>query len=231
MSVIMFGWTDKRRSRSYMPVGDVTDYEEKSSLRKNHRLLQITLCIGIALISLGVGYFIGGGRGPLSHREIVEPFGNTRKTFQPNPVFLDYPSNASEAAWESLSLSNGGFIKNPSNESAALGVSFYHQLHCLHMIQLQYFQTKHELVMLQNDSVESTFIDTVAQQNVLHLEHCFDYLIQSIICAADTNLEPPDPVLDETNGYGFERSCRDHKGIHKWMESHAYVKHSEESGG
>lgn len=67
----MFGWTDKRRSRSYMPVGDVTDYEEKSSLRKNHRLLQITLCIGIALISLGVGYFIGGGRGPLSHREIV----------------------------------------------------------------------------------------------------------------------------------------------------------------
>ncbi|KAH3907921.1 hypothetical protein HBI56_151710 [Parastagonospora nodorum] len=218
----MLGWIEKRRPRSYMPVGDVGDHEEKSSLRKYHRLFQITLCIGLTLISLGLGYFIRGDSGHLSHREIFEPFGNTRKTFQPNPVFMHYPSNASEATWESLSLSNGGFIKNPSNESAALGVSFYHQLHCLHMLQLQYFKTKHELAILRNNSVENTLIDTVGQQNVVHLEHCFDYMVQSILCAADTNLEPPDPILDETNGYGFERSCRDHKGIHNWMERHEY---------
>ncbi|EAT79712.1 hypothetical protein SNOG_12912 [Parastagonospora nodorum SN15] len=185
----MLGWIEKRRPRSYMPVGDVGDHEEKSSLRKYHRLFQITLCIGLTLISLGLGYFIRGDSGHLSHREI---------------------------------FANGGFIKNPSNESAALGVSFYHQLHCLHMLQLQYFKTKHELAILRNNSVENTLIDTVGQQNVVHLEHCFDYMVQSILCAADTNLEPPDPILDETNGYGFERSCRDHKGIHNWMERHEY---------
>lgn len=96
------------------------------------------------------------------------------------------------------------------------------------MLQLQYFKTKHALAVLQNGSVTSAFVDTIPHQNVVHLEHCFDYLVQSILCAADTNLEPPDPVLHETNGYGFERRCRDFEGIHKWMGRRAYVRHGED---
>jgi len=88
----MFGWIDKRRSRSYMPVGDVADYEEQASPRKHHRVLQIALCIGIAMMSLSLGYFIGGGRGPLSQRDIV---GRTDLSLQ----CLPFTDDITRALW------------------------------------------------------------------------------------------------------------------------------------
>lgn len=46
-----------------------------------------------------------------------------------------------------------------------------------------------------------------------HLQHCFDYLQQAILCAGDVTLEGRAPeVMDEPpkiNGYGAAHQCKD----------------------
>jgi Mycotoxin biosynthesis protein UstYa len=49
-----------------------------------------------------------------------------------------------------------------------------------------------------------------------HVRHCFDYLRQSLVCAADSNLEPVDVELGGVTGWGFERTCRDFEGVKEW---------------
>lgn len=51
-----------------------------------------------------------------------------------------------------------------------------------------------------------------------HLRHCFDYLRQSLVCAADSNLEPVDFELGGVTGWSFQRTCRDFDRIKDWAE-------------
>ena len=51
-----------------------------------------------------------------------------------------------------------------------------------------------------------------------HLRHCFDYLRQSLMCAADTNLEPVDVGLGGVTGWSFRRTCRDFGAVKEWAE-------------
>ncbi|KAI4695001.1 uncharacterized protein J4E84_001625 [Alternaria hordeiaustralica] len=56
-----------------------------------------------------------------------------------------------------------------------------------------------------------------------HIQHCFEYLRQALICAADTNLEDTKEEVDEdgllgvaTKGWGSERVCRDFEAVKEW---------------
>jgi len=51
-----------------------------------------------------------------------------------------------------------------------------------------------------------------------HVRHCIDYLRQSIMCAADTNLEPIDPKLGGVTGWGNPRKCRDIVQVIHWAD-------------
>lgn len=51
-----------------------------------------------------------------------------------------------------------------------------------------------------------------------HIRHCFDYLRQAIVCAADTNLEVVDRVTHVTNGWGQEKICRDWDAVVRYAE-------------
>jgi hypothetical protein len=51
-----------------------------------------------------------------------------------------------------------------------------------------------------------------------HIRHCFDYLRQAIICAADTNLEVVDHVKHTTNGWGQEKQCRDWDSVVRYAK-------------
>jgi hypothetical protein len=55
-----------------------------------------------------------------------------------------------------------------------------------------------------------------------HMTHCFDFLRQTIMCAADSNLEKVDVVgkngLKGSTGWGFERQCRNYDSLVKWVE-------------
>lgn len=68
---------------------------------------------------------------------------------------------------------------------------------------------------------ESSMIHGHDHRSKIHLTHCFDYLRQTVQCAADTNVEPVDwdrsPV--GITGWGFERVCRDFDAVKKYAES------------
>ncbi|KAJ6035864.1 hypothetical protein N7540_000143 [Penicillium herquei] len=49
-----------------------------------------------------------------------------------------------------------------------------------------------------------------------HMRHCFDYLRQSLMCAADATLEPVDAALGGVTGWGAERVCRDYTALAAW---------------
>ncbi|KAK7741828.1 hypothetical protein SLS53_004893 [Cytospora paraplurivora] len=53
-----------------------------------------------------------------------------------------------------------------------------------------------------------------------HMRHCFDYLRQSLMCAADATLEPVDPNLGGVTGWDNARVCRDYGELAAWAESH-----------
>ena len=46
----------------------------------------------------------------------------------------------------------------------------------------------------------------------VHARHCFDYLRQSLLCLADTNLEPYNYTLDGVTGWG-RKTCRDSDAV------------------
>ena len=61
-------------------------------------------------------------------------------------------------------------------------------------------------------------------EQLLHSEHCFDYLRQSLMCAADTTLEEMEvvdgEVLDRTDGWGAVHKCRSFEAVFEWAEKH-----------
>ena len=52
-----------------------------------------------------------------------------------------------------------------------------------------------------------------------HLLHCFDYLRQDIMCAADSILELVDVDGTSTDGWGSTHQCRDFDALFEWAES------------
>ena len=51
-----------------------------------------------------------------------------------------------------------------------------------------------------------------------HTRHCFDYLRQSLMCNADTNLEPVDFKLGGVTGWKYDRSCRNFDAVKDWAD-------------
>ncbi len=61
--------------------------------------------------------------------------------------------------------------------------------------------------------------------NHKHVDHCFRYLRQSILCASDTALEGQDPNTKEagTDGIGAIHMCKNFDEIFNWAESNRVV--------
>ena len=51
-----------------------------------------------------------------------------------------------------------------------------------------------------------------------HVGHCFDYLRQSLVCSADSNLQPANRRVFEDADWGFDRQCRDIEELRTWAE-------------
>ena len=101
-----------------------------------------------------------------------------------------------------------------------MGVAVFHQLHCLVNRAARLYNSA--LILFQdslrrgyyaamNGSKPNDLVDTA------HMRHCIDYLRQSLLCAADTNMEPLDTRLGGVTGWG-PRKCRDIVAIKDWTE-------------
>ncbi|KAI1456423.1 hypothetical protein F4805DRAFT_458847 [Annulohypoxylon moriforme] len=115
--------------------------------------------------------------------------------------------------WDNLLTPNGGFlmVKEKDGEINQIGVSMFHQLHCLSMIRAMLLKGN---AHMDHVHVEDRDMNQSAKDRG-HFLHCFDYIVQAIICTADDTLErsgkvqvPGGEEVDGINGSGGRHSCR-----------------------
>jgi hypothetical protein len=117
------------------------------------------------------------------------------------------------------------YLENPEdyslypNRDVILGtqniymISAHHQLHCLKKLHIA-------MTLLAHPPDNSTTEELLG--GVKHAEHCFNYLRQGILCAADSALEGPTPENDLL-GYDVQHQCRKwdgEGGLDEWRRKH-----------
>ncbi|PYH94764.1 hypothetical protein BO71DRAFT_378830 [Aspergillus ellipticus CBS 707.79] len=126
--------------------------------------------------------------------------------------------------WESLLLPpSGGGIRSYTDpdtkkdtddeEPLTWGISMMHQLHCLIVLRGIVFP---ETTENKINSTSQAHSDDVKFDST-HWAHCFDYIAQGILCAADDTIERP---RDAVNGHGKTVSQVDGEGsVHQCRDA------------
>ncbi|TLS27202.1 hypothetical protein PpBr36_04901 [Pyricularia pennisetigena] len=151
------------------------------------------------------------------------------------PDFSYFPDNASEFSspatkqkWLDLVPKGLGYVKVDHPErhnnlphrlvafpknTTAFTTSVTHQLHCLHAIAATYNN------MLINNTNSSPNPDDMAPW---HINHCFEYLRQTIMCCGDTALEGEATTFPEnetgSDGWDATHICKNYDQIHSYLE-------------
>lgn len=141
-----------------------------------------------------------------------------------NDSFGDRPSPESDALWKSLFPSDLGFVYHKTLSPNPSAIAVYHNLHCLNALRGVYYASLDGTLSHRSDNHSG-------MHNAKHVRHCLDYLRQSAICAADTNLEPID--MEEAaksgdilvTGWGYHRTCRNIESVREWAEEFALKKY------
>lgn len=96
---------------------------------------------------------------------------------------------------------------NRTSDGPAFMMSVFHQLHCLSYLV---------------DHFQQGYAGTELTEEVAHHSaHCIDYLRQSIMCAADTNLEGK---TEAGPGWGSKHECADYDAVLAWANEHSTMK-------
>ncbi|KAI1630921.1 hypothetical protein F4809DRAFT_654420 [Biscogniauxia mediterranea] len=187
---------------------------------------RITPVIKVAILSCGLGIIIGATafssltcgtttvfeKGTYTKPSPSPNIGShtINLSFTYNRTFGADPrdDNGTAKAWESLVPLGQGSVRYPPNSPQVYTLSVVHQLHCLWSIHRNYYASLH---------LEPTKTDGSTSA---HMRHCFDYLRQSLTCAADTTLEPVDPELGGVTGWGNSRICHNYSELVGWAEEH-----------
>lgn len=121
----------------------------------------------------------------------------------------------SDADWESLLPKGTGFthaIDQQREDKIIFSVAMYHQLHCLGMLRRAH-------AYFRQGGLASEFIGET------HVSHCFTYLRQSSLCAADMTLESASYELDSSgnwtlgvDGMGIKHKCRNPDLLRRYLE-------------
>lgn len=68
-----------------------------------------------------------------------------------------------------------------------------------------------------NSDAQGEDFDTGIERHP-HVGHCFDYLRQSLLCSADSSLEPTNERVNGNPKWGFDKQCRDYEDVRRWAE-------------
>ncbi|TFK75557.1 hypothetical protein BDN72DRAFT_892074 [Pluteus cervinus] len=150
-----------------------------------------------------------------------------------------YNVDSPDSTAEYLSLYPGdlGFLRLGPNKRF-FGISLYHQLHCLDSLRLAIAGTPHtharrpsprpfeERDLEQGlDSNEKSSRDPAQEESsdhdpAWHVNHCLNYLRQTILCNADLTLEPEIKLgsQDVGEGLGVTHVCKDWSGLYDFAE-------------
>ncbi|KAJ4356721.1 uncharacterized protein N0V89_004757 [Didymosphaeria variabile] len=136
-------------------------------------------------------------------RELPIKVRTIQAVFQDDPSHYAMEGIPAWAEWNAIRPPGKGFAFL-GEEYFAFDVSMWHQIHCLNHIR----------TMLINGDDGSS-----------HTAHCFHYLRQGILCAADTTLEPGGVGSKKENGEISHpetktvHTCRDWRQVHDWLGS------------
>ncbi|KAI0814415.1 hypothetical protein GGR55DRAFT_431522 [Xylaria sp. FL0064] len=203
---------DEEDQRS-MPVKD----SDWSFLSKKHTYLVLSVC----LILAATGGFVAGSLSN-SGRRSRGASGSTApripapqiegqfvfsSPFSKEPPQDDGSEDKPEPIWDALIPNGLGYFRDHDLAPKISIPTVFHQLHCLYVLRRAYYSHSAELQ-------EFDF----GKNRTIHAAHCFDYLEQSITCAADSTVEPGE---DDPNGFlgsGFSRQCRDFEAVKTYVE-------------
>lgn len=129
-----------------------------------------------------------------------------------NRTFSEAPSDLSDSSWQSLFPRGVGFVQNPEIAPEISGISVFHQLHCLNSLRIAYYTALNKNVPVQHD-------DHNQHDDPHHVRHCIDYIRQSLICHADSTMEPVNLTLGGSTGWNVERQCRSYADLSQWAET------------
>ncbi|PYI04755.1 hypothetical protein BO78DRAFT_347040 [Aspergillus sclerotiicarbonarius CBS 121057] len=163
---------------------------------------------GVLLFGLGVA---AGKNLPARQSGLLAPEGDVKVFMEYNSTFTLHPSPESDAAWDSLFPKGKGFVKHPTIAPETSGIVVYHGLHCLNALREVYYAAVDGQLSHMTEEHDH-------QTDPHHVRHCFDYLRQSLMCSADTNLEPVTKDLKGVTGWGFSRTCRNLDSVKSWAE-------------
>ncbi|KAK2598907.1 hypothetical protein QQS21_005649 [Conoideocrella luteorostrata] len=176
------------------------------------------------ILSVVVGYLAGLARlhpPSTSTFGLPVPPGKVRLYWQHNITFTERPSPSSEAAWNSIIPVGRGFVHHHELAPFISNIAVFHQLHCLHAIVVAYYKALESQPPNNLTGVPDLDNNTNTRIAPSHVRHCFDYIRQALICAADTNLEVLDRDTHLTNGWGQPKQCRSYADVFSWAEKYA----------
>ncbi|KAG9204307.1 hypothetical protein G6514_001381 [Epicoccum nigrum] len=169
---------------------------------------------------------------------LVPNFGTSQKKFIKDDRYnSDHNTSSSIASakeeWHKLAPKGGGFIQVLDYTSHALPppmhfdkypalrgkntyvLAVFHQMHCLYHMQA-YMDTLAMQIRAGNMTLD--------EHKLIHNDHCFNYLRNAIMCAADTTLEGQivrpdhDPSVAGTDGTGAMHVCKNWDEVVRWAE-------------
>ncbi|KAL2859642.1 hypothetical protein BJX68DRAFT_262065 [Aspergillus pseudodeflectus] len=222
--------------------------EAKSPSRKRTALYVVQI-IALFAIAFLLGFVIGEAKTPqpqwkggllckvlsiysnLSDTDHVTvgftvPAGTVHTALYHNLTFTQRPDAEAEQALGDLVPVGRGFVQHPELAPAVSTLTVFHQLHCLHAILAAYYAATEAAdpalrPAFKADTDDPRLNNTGILMEPSHVRHCFDYLRQTIMCAADTNLEVLDRDTRATDGWGQERVCRDYQSVFDWADKWA----------
>ena len=107
-------------------------------------------------------------------------------------------------------------------------ITVFHQLHCLYTVRRAYFAV--------NDELEDF---DFGHERTEHVKHCFEYLRQTLLCTADSTVEPASSMVDNhlSEGRDAPRQCKDFAELRHWtedrrmFEGHGFLAKDARKGG
>ncbi|KAM0335488.1 hypothetical protein ACHAQA_000536 [Verticillium albo-atrum] len=170
----------------------------------------------------------------------VPEFSQQLTTFSPTETYIPsnlstFLSNETQSAWLDLVPRGLGYLDTtaakdlnnlptPLPEYAPKRVfttSVTHQLHCLHAI-VKGFASLQSGDMTRRDDSHDDDEAHDPEDGEFHLQHCFEYLRQSILCCGDVALEGTQttfpPGFEGSDGWDAKHVCRDYDQVRTFLE-------------
>lgn len=205
--------------KNYTPLptteDDALHVQPRESSASPLRIFILYISVIPCIISLiGFGYLLGSREVAGSKGTWIAPSGTQHYYMHFNASFPQKSGPKTDDLWDSLFPTKLGFVQHPEISPEVAGIAVFHELHCLNILRKAFFASlEGELEEMGAEDVEHN-----RRTSPHHLRHCFEYLRQSLICLADTNLELMNYTAKGVSGWQTKRTCRDFEKVKSWAD-------------